>query len=432
MSTDRSRAAPRLVLLLILLLAALTGGQMPVAATDPDVNDAIAEQEAIEAELARQRSQLADLLRDQADLGASLLSIAADLDAVGLEIEQAVRRLDLLTRSLGQARTDLRRYRSQIVSLERDLDKVAADIRRKQVELRAREALLQDHLRVAYEQSQTSILEVLLSTDSLSVASSELSYLFTLSEEDMRLADEIRNIRSGLQLRRQTLREGRETMSALRDAAADRAATLDRQQRELDALRRQLEDKQGQLEELRATQEGELALVEQHLLAGRLSIEAQERALDQQRELVERLTEAARELDVAYRGRFDWPERGDFMVTQEFGRTSYSYFHTGIDVSYHVPACGGPIYAAGDGVVLADGRPNGMYGDYAIGVVIGHSQRLQTWYWHLSSEIVSVGQEVAVGEIIGYEGATGWATGCHLHFQVLLDGSVMNPRQYLP
>ena len=109
----------------------------------------------------------------------------------------------------------------------------------------------------------------------------------------------------------------------------------------------------------------------------------------------------------------------------------YQQDHTGIDMAYH-NGCGGPIYAAGSGTVLADGRPNVNYGDTAIGVVIGHSQRLQTWYWHLSREIVSVGQTVETGELIGYEGATGNATGCHLHFQVNLDDAPVNPRNYLP
>ena len=150
-----------------------------------------------------------------------------------------------------------------------------------------------------------------------------------------------------------------------------------------------------------------------------------------QKELVQRLKRHANRLDLAYRGRFAWPERGEFFVTQEFGWTSFDHHHTGIDMAYRT-GCGGPIYAAGDGVVLADDRPNLQWGDTAIGVVIGHSQRLQTWYWHLSREIVSVGQHVHVGDLIGYEGATGQATGCHLHFQVNLDDAPVNPRNYLP
>jgi murein DD-endopeptidase MepM/ murein hydrolase activator NlpD len=94
--------------------------------------------------------------------------------------------------------------------------------------------------------------------------------------------------------------------------------------------------------------------------------------------------------------------------------------------------CSGPIYAAADGTVLADGRPNRAYGDTAIGVVIGHSQRLQTWYWHMSRELVQVGQKVRTGDLLGYEGATGIATGCHLHFEVLFDEEPVDPRLYLP
>ncbi len=100
-------------------------------------------------------------------------------------------------------------------------------------------------------------------------------------------------------------------------------------------------------------------------------------------------------------------------------------------MAYHY-RCGGPIYAAGDGIVVADGRPNAKYGDYAIGVLIAHSQRLATQYWHLSREVVTVGQKVKVGDVIGYEGATGFATGCHLHFGVLFDGVPVNPKKYLP
>jgi murein DD-endopeptidase MepM/ murein hydrolase activator NlpD len=50
----------------------------------------------------------------------------------------------------------------------------------------------------------------------------------------------------------------------------------------------------------------------------------------------------------------------------------------------------------------------------------------------MSREIVSVGQYVSTGQLIGYEGSTGWSTGCHLHFETRLDGIPVNPRRYLP
>jgi murein DD-endopeptidase MepM/ murein hydrolase activator NlpD len=414
------------------LTVVVSGASQPTRAQDPAVNDAIDQQEQMEAELARQRSQLADLRREQADLNTSLAALSTDLNSVGLELDTALNELERLTASLEKSRADLARYGRQIVNLEADLVELAGEIATARDELRGREGLLEEHLRTAYEQSQTSILEVLLSTESFGEASSKLSYMLTLSEEDKRLADEIRELRDRLEVRRQTLRDGRATLADLRDAEAERAAALDAQQARVDAARQALEEKQRQLEELQTEQRAQLAAAERNEQATGELIAAQERALEGQRVLVEELKERARELDIAYRGRFAWPERGDFLVTQEFGSTPFNHNHTGIDLSYHTPRCGGPIYAAGDGVVLADARPNIRYGDTAIGVVVGHSQRLQTWYWHLSREIVVPGQAVSAGDLIGYEGATGYATGCHLHFEILLDGTPQNPRRYLP
>ena len=187
----------------------------------------------------------------------------------------------------------------------------------------------------------------------------------------------------------------------------------------------------AQLEEMQDAQEQRFDTLNQSAIGQQELIAAQEQQLAAQQALVDKLKAAADRLDIAYRGRFDWPERGPFLITQEFGPTRFNAFHTGLDMSY-INRCGGPIYAAGDGIVLADGRPNQKYGDWAIGVVIGHSQHLATLYWHLSREIVTVGQEVHVGDVIGYEGATGFATGCHLHLEVQFDGAPQNPRKYLP
>lgn len=415
------------------IAVATPGGALQTArADDPNVNDAIRAQQQMEAELARQRAQLADLRREQAELTASLAQLETDLNRVGLELARAEDQLERVTLALEKSREDLARYQLEIANLEEDLQEIALDIADTRQELAMREGLLEEHLRAAYEQSQTSILEILLSTESFTEASSKLTYLMTLSEEDRRLADDIRETRQRLEIRRQTLRDGRETLARLRDQEAEREALLAEQQAQVDAARARLEEHRRMLEELQAEQAAQLAAAQRGERQTAELVAAQERALEGQRALVEKLKEEAERLDIAYRGRFAWPERGAFVVTQEFGHTSFNPNHTGIDMAYRTPRCGGPIYAAGDGVVLADGRPNMAYRDTAVGVIIGHSQRLQTWYWHLSSELVSVGQQVRAGDLIGYEGATGLATGCHLHFETLLDGVPRNPRDYLP
>jgi len=430
MSTVRRRSVVTLALIALVVLMA-PGGAHPTARAGGSVDDAINEQERMEAELARQRQQLADLRRQQAALSASLAVLSTDLKRTGLELAKAVRQLERVTASLEESRAALDQYRTQISHLADDLRRVAADLVTSREELAEREVLLQDHLRLAYEQSQTSMLEVLLSTDSFGEASNQLASMLTLSDEDRRLAAEIRETRQRLAVRQQTLRDGQVTLRALRDAEKERTQALAVQQRQVDAARKTLRTYERRLEELKAQQEAQYRQSKHNAERTKTLIDAERQELEGQRQLVNRLKRQANRLDLAYRGRFAWPEKGDFYVTQEFGWTNFDHNHTGMDMAYH-NGCGGPIYAAGSGTVLADGRPNVAYGDTAIGVVIGHSQRLQTWYWHLSREIVDVGQEVETGDLIGYEGATGNATGCHLHFQVNLDESPVNPRNYLP
>ena len=413
------------LLLLIVVLAPMQW-QTPVRATDPTVNGAIAAQRKMEAELARQRTQLAELQRREVELAASLMGIKNDLVSVGLEIDLAASAIEEMQLRLADARSQLSMYVIEIDTLEQTLAQLSGEIETSKVELVDREALLQEHLRTAYEQSQTSLLEVLLSTDSFTKASSELSYMLTLSDQDRQLANEIRDRRTELATRRQTLIDGRASLPELRANAAARAASLAAQQAQLNAAYVAMQEKQAQLEQLKDAIEEEFVATGQGADAQQELIAHQRQELAAQEALVAKLEEIARQLDIAYRGRFAWPERGSFMITQGF-----SAGHQGLDMAY-LDRCGDPIYAAGDGIVVADGRPNAKYGDTAIGVLIAHSQRLATQYWHMSREVVTVGQAVRLGDIIGYEGATGFATGCHLHFGVLFDGAAVNPRKYLP
>ena len=430
MSTVRRRTA--LAFTLLFTVDLLSRGVGPAHAGDPDVNGAIAQQQRMQAELDAQQQQLASLLDDQQTLGASLQRLQGDLDSVGTAISDAEAQLRVLSDGLARSKAELAADRAQLTHLARDLTTVATQIDQNRVALASRESLLQDHLRQAYTQSQVSILEVILSSQSFTDAARELGDMLALSDADRALADQIRVARQQLEVRQATLRDGHAIFSNLAREATERAGQLAVQQAQLNAARAALADKLAKMRTLQAEQQGELATATSEAEGYRAKIAAQEAALAGQAELVARLKQEAQKLDLAYHGRFQWPLIGDFVVTQEFGPTVYETFHTGLDIAYYHPVCGGKIYAAADGVVLADGRPKAEWGDTAIGVIIGHSQRLQTWYWHLASEIVSVGQQVHAGDLIGYEGATGWASGCHLHFQVMFNDQPVNPRLYLP
>jgi murein DD-endopeptidase MepM/ murein hydrolase activator NlpD len=122
-------------------------------------------------------------------------------------------------------------------------------------------------------------------------------------------------------------------------------------------------------------------------------------------------------------GRFIWPVNGP--ITSPFcERRAWEACHPGIDIG--VPS-GTPIRAADGGRVSIAG-PTGGYGNYTC---IQHTASLATCYGHQSRILVSVGQSVSQGQVIGYSGCTGLCFGPHLHFEVRVNGSVVNPLNYL-
>lgn len=132
-------------------------------------------------------------------------------------------------------------------------------------------------------------------------------------------------------------------------------------------------------------------------------------------------------------GQFAWPERGP--ITQGFGCTTFPFepydancpgrhFHSGIDIA---ASCGNDIDAADSGIAHTYYSSYG-YGDH---IIIVHGNGWVSVYGHMSSFTVSDGQEVHRGQFIGYEGSTGNSTGCHLHFEIDLNGTPENPIAYL-
>ncbi len=120
--------------------------------------------------------------------------------------------------------------------------------------------------------------------------------------------------------------------------------------------------------------------------------------------------------------RFSWPVAG--RVTDRFGWTGKRW-HTGLDIA---APWGTPIYSAAAGTVIS----TGWHGDLGYLVVIDHGEGWVTRYGHMAGEpVVSVGQWVERGQLIGYVGCTGWCTGPHVHFEVHYNGTYTDPLSYL-
>jgi murein DD-endopeptidase MepM/ murein hydrolase activator NlpD len=132
--------------------------------------------------------------------------------------------------------------------------------------------------------------------------------------------------------------------------------------------------------------------------------------------------------------RFVWPVPGS-TISQLFGPSPYDFeppfagfphFHTGIDMAAPMNS---PLYAAGDGIVVAATPSDVGYGNH---IIIAHDGHTLTLYGHLAMMGVKAGDTVKQGQVIGLVGSTGNSTGPHTHFEVRIDGQPVDPGLFLP
>ena len=129
-------------------------------------------------------------------------------------------------------------------------------------------------------------------------------------------------------------------------------------------------------------------------------------------------------------GYYAWPTPGYYYITSGFGwRTLYGQpnFHTGIDISEY-GIYGSPVVASNTGRVV---RVRYYSTGYGYHVMIDHGDNNWTVYAHLSGIAVTEGEWVAQGQTVGYVGSTGNSTGPHLHFEIRINGTAVNPLDYV-
>ena len=125
-------------------------------------------------------------------------------------------------------------------------------------------------------------------------------------------------------------------------------------------------------------------------------------------------------------GSFLWPVPGYSGISRW---ASLPYGHRGVDIT---APYGTPIYAADAGTVIAaqwHNHPTMSWGYY---VEIDHGNGYKTLYAHMSSFVVQAGQTVEKGQLIGYVGATGAATGSHCHFEMYYNNALISARNVFP
>ena len=326
-----------------------------------------------------------------------------------------------------------------------DLDLQIADAKRREAILARRievkRAQLRQLARAVYSAPESALV-VLAESESLSDLLTRIADLNVAGARAAEIKDSLKRDLAALQLEREKEEAARAEQIKLRDQLGSDLSQLKSLQAQQETSLAQLEVKIAQTRTELArlnTQSAQLAqqvtqMLQQQqdaiIAAAMQSVWTQLQLWVQSNNVGQIPTSSGH----STKFRFIWPEP-QAQISQPFGPStywfeppygSYPHFHTGIDL---VEPFGSPVQAADDGVVALVGSSSSGYGNY---VVIAHSGGLNTLYGHLSTALVSVGQQVTQGTVVGLEGSTGNSTGAHLHFELRINQNPVNPAPYLP
>ncbi len=409
----------RLFLLLLLAGALFAGGMkdtLRVAAKPSDTRDDGEEDEYDKAarELERRRQDTLDEIK----------SLKSDISSVEAKIrELQAARSDLQT-YISQLDQQVNSIAAQIRELEGEIEKKKEEIAQKEEELAAAEAesreqydLMKKRICYMYEKGEDSFLVLLLESDSLADMLNRADYAMQMSSYDRKMMDSLKEIRDTIAEYKEILEQEREEQEALladlesQKEAVNRAISA--KTKEIAAYQSQINtasDEQGEYEKQLAEQEKLLQQVENQIAA------------------VAAAKAAAEDGDGGASG-FLWPCPASHRITSGFGNREVpmagaSANHRGIDIG---APTGSSILAAASGRVTT-ATYNYSAGNY---VVISHGNGVSTVYMHASALYVSEGESVSQGQKIAAVGSTGYSTGPHLHFGVIVNGSYVNPLNYV-
>ena len=440
------RPKPRLrrhlptLLLLIPLATGLLGAPSNTGVVRADeITDAKAKQAALKKQVAEQKAQIAAINDLQAGLAAEIADTSQQLRKIGADLATIRKKIVKMQTRIDAVKVAYNDLVAQLVEMDAELKRVEADEATKRIELSERRAQLADRVRSAYDTDRTSPLETFISGGSFTDLLAEMSYYIDVGEQDKALADQIAKDKETLASLHQTVADTRARTNLLRQETAAQKRDLDKAMRALRETKAELKRLERQVAKALADQRARYAALKRNKANAAAIIR---RAAAEQRRLASRIDDliakqvAKGNIPSEFNGTMRWP-MDNFTVSGEFGCSTFEYyapgngcahFHNGIDL---VGPYGAPIKAAAPGEVVYVGWNWADGADPAWIVVIAHAGNLKTWYAHLQPKRpVSVGQSVKKGQIVGYEGNTGHATGAHLHWMVELNGNFVNPRLF--
>lgn len=262
-------------------------------------------------------------------------------------------------------------------------------------------------LREVYEGHRLSLLEMFFQVSSLQSLLDLFYYQERIAEADKKLLNELHAKAQALAAKKNILGEHSNTLGKIITAVANQAAELTKKKTAQEQIADRLKTQRAFYEHA----EAQLAMESQQLERQIVDLESNRRG--------------SKDMAVGS-GKMSLPIKAP--ITSPFGSRRHPIFgvrkfHSGVDLAgpNHTP-----IKAADSGNVLY----TGWYGGYGKVVIVSHGSGMSTLYAHMAQAAVSQGQNVKKGDVIGYEGSTGFSTGPHVHFEVRVNGKPRNPLSY--
>ena len=334
------------------------------------------------------------------------------IQATEQDVQDAVDARDAAVKELAAIRANLADVNKALKSKTDELAKTELD-------LQAQRGWLDYRVVSVYKSGgQLAYLAAFLKPESISQFLGRIDMMSAILAQDNKVIAQISALKVTVAAETQALEAEQAQVAAFEQA--QKATTVD-----LKALATQRQNEMNHLESARSAKQKIVEKAE----SDKAAWTKQEDQLQAESDQITALLKKVSGSGTAPQGKgvLGWPVNGE--VTSGFGYRMHPIFHvrkmhTGVDIS---AGMGTPIKAAAAGTVIFAG----WRGGYGQAVIISHGNGLATLYAHQSKLLVSVGDKVKRGEVIGKVGSTGYSTGPHLHFEVRVNGNPVDPMGYL-
>ena len=344
-----------------------------------------------------------------------------ELENINAEKSETLQQVEDLIMQISSAQSEIDGLDTKISDMNTKIEEAQSKLNEKQEEYDDKEALLEKRLVAAYEAGETSYLDVLLSSSSLTDLISNYYMISEITQSDMELMDKIKKEQEEIETAKQTLETSKQELDSVRAEKQQKAT-------ELQNAKSQKDSYVAQLDEQEKNTQAELEQFEQD----KREIQAELEKIARQEAANAGSSNVSNITNNPSSSGYIRPVVGYSITTGWMGYSG----HTGVDFS-GAGISGKPVLAAKAGTVVTSTalrNSNGTYRSYGEYIVINHHDGTMTLYAHGApgSRLVIPGQTVSQGQQIMSVGTTGNSTGYHLHFEVRVNGRPVNPTPYLP